>query len=1507
MGLFMPEWASSLAKFCLLCGISLVAFFVSSTAGQVAPGYPSFSAYDSHEVDTVNLANLNVVLNMPVMAKAGAFPFRFSLTGGDSYVYPGSSSLEPGVLAVPLVGSANGILGIEGNGLESQQIANFTCANGTGVSEKWSNWVLVFADGTIHPLPASDFVISSDLLGFPGNCPTSFTDTTIDGSGYTVTVTGCGDGPCQKTVTIYDRSGMNISNNGIPSTISDSNGNTLSYDLATGIFTDTLGVTALTMPYGSLTTAQWTDAAGSSSPPKLIPTNTSYTLRSAFGCSGRADYNIAGSSLPTNLSYPDGTAIGITYEQTPGYPNDVTGRVATLTLREGGTITYNYNPSGAANDGLNCTYLVPAKLTRTTSDGTTTYTLAYSQISGPHYEATNTVVDQGGNQTVYTFTGFTGAGNAALPAAQVLTQVQRSKGTSLLTTDVYCYNTAFANCSVTAAPTATVSLPIQSVVVFHQINGMSNWSATEVHYDSYGNVIYSAEYDFGASSPTIATTTTYGSCSAGCATAGPTISSIGNYVNNKPGEIVTTAGGSTVGQSNYTYDAHGNLLTTYAWNGSAWLSNPTPNTYNANGTISTSYDVAGNATTYSYNSSSYVSCGSCTNFPFPTSITKGGLTSSSTWNGVGGVKLSDTDPNGKTTNYGYTSSGGTADPFWRVMSVTDPLGYQAYKTYPTGSSPDTANSSFTFGVSIQNTTATTDGYGRTINVQREQGPSSTSYDTTSTQYLWSGNYRELQTTLPCTATSGSQCPFSPGVTTALLDPLRRPYTVTDGGGGTVTNTYQQNDVLTVLGPAPAGENTKQVQKQYDGLGRVTMSCTIGNGYTTGCNQNTGSANGVTTSYSYPYGSGSSSVSVTRGSQTRSKTYDAMRRLTSSSTPEGGTTTYTYDSYPSGCGGYTSEPGHLMLKTTPIGTICYVYNDGGLGRLTDVWITGGANNYCKRFRYDSVSNGVQTQPSGSTINNAAGRLVEAETDNCGTPSTMITDEWFSYDADGHMTDMWELTPNSGQYYHSTATFYGNGAVDTLTLVNPSLYWVGYQPDGEGRPYGLIAVDSNGDGTPIVAWTTYNAASQPTEIALEGTDQDDYVYDANTGRMTQFTFQVGKKTPATLVGNLQWNANGTLNNLAITDGFNSGGTQTCYYNPTSGGGMGYDDWGRLLNVSCGASGSTWNQTFSYDQYDNLTKSSSGPGVSWNPGYNPSNNQYQLAGTSYDADGDLLTDTFHTYTWSTTGKMASVDQNGSGCSKSGECIIYDALDRPVEIDKKTTYTEIWYTQLGKTAYMDGSTIKYAYWPAPGGGTGVVSGNDGDTYYMHKDWLGNARIVSHSVTKTVFSDQAYAPYGEIYDQFGSKATEYQMFTGDTQDIVSGMMDTPNREYNSAEQGRWLSPDPAGSGWNQYAYATNPNSFIDPTGLYLAGPQVAILLTAALGWEAVAGAAGMAMLPETLAAIRAGVVTTSTLSTEAEYTEMSMERWARMALVRLWEPPGWIAPPWSKRACRRVQSPPHK
>jgi RHS repeat-associated protein len=67
--------------------------------------------------------------------------------------------------------------------------------------------------------------------------------------------------------------------------------------------------------------------------------------------------------------------------------------------------------------------------------------------------------------------------------------------------------------------------------------------------------------------------------------------------------------------------------------------------------------------------------------------------------------------------------------------------------------------------------------------------------------------------------------------------------------------------------------------------------------------------------------------------------------------------------------------------------------------------------------------------------------------------------------------------------------------------------------------------------------------------------------------------------------------------------------------------------------------------------------------------------------------------------------------------------------------------------------------------------------------------------------------------------------FTGQNQDTVSSLYDFTFRRH-SHSQGRWISPDPLGTGavdpgspqtWNRYAYvAGNPLSFIDPLGLNL-------------------------------------------------------------------------------------------
>jgi RHS repeat-associated protein len=1345
---------------------------------QVSPGTPSFSAYDSHTVDTINLQNLNIMLNIPVMSKSGAFPFKYGING-NSYFYQVDHQWTPSLVSGTngLNGAASGMLGIHPIGYTTVGILD--CPDGINTTTKYTNWYIAFADGTVHWLPSTDYTDSKGCLN------PSFTDQVIDGSGYTLSVTGT-------TVnSIYDRSGMSVYG-----ALKDSNGNKIT---AGSSFTDTLGLAVLTLgPYESYI---WTDVNGGS--PKVAATSGSLSFKTVFGCSGATEVGLTNYAVLTGYTFPDSTSIGITFEGTPGYSGYYTGRLGQLTLRSGGTVNYTYS---GGNNGINCTYQVPPTMKRQTSDGTTTYTWA-AVNNGNGWGNTTTVLDQGGNKTVYTFTGLTSTGNAALPTVQALTEVQHYQGSStLLTTDVYCYNAKSGqpgNCS-----TAVVSLPITEVDVYHTIVGMSS-SRQQTQYDGgpsgtlphYGNVTYSAQYDFGATTPTQTTTIVYGSSNGSGA-----CSAIGNNINNKPCTVISTQNGATVGYSQFTYDIHGNLLKTYvsANGGTSFLSNATNNVYNSNGTPSITYDLANNPTTYGYNSNSYVSCGTCTQFPFPTSIAKGGLTTYSTWNGIGGVKLTDTDASGNVTPYGYQSSSGAADPWWRVSSITDPLINEVWKSYTATS----LNSSFTFNSSINNTTVTTDGYGRRINTQTQQGPSASNYDTVSTAYGWSSNYKTVATSQPCSATVGGSCST---VHTNYIDPLGRLYQASTTSNETLTHTYTQNDDLAVLTPAPSGENIKQVQRQYDGLGRVTKSCAIGNGSTTACGQSTGSANGVTTSTSYTSGTGYQTVSSTRGSQTRSQTVDGLGRVTSSMTPEGGTATNVYDTLPSACNNRAfAHPGKLIYSGFANGNFsCYQYDS--LGRVTAITGVSGTNYLCKRFFYDNSSGATGTIPSGITISNPYGRVVEAETDNCSLPITPITDEWSSYDKDGHVTDIWEKTPHSGVYYHSVATFAGNGVPLTVQLANPSLYTMTYGLEGEGR---LSTVKS---GTEIiVSGTTFNASAQPQYIDLgTGTDQSDYNYDPNTGRMTNWTFQAGSTSSET--GTLTWNPNGTLNKVAIVDGFNSGGSQTCHFNPSDAPGTGYDDLGRLVGIDCGSGG--WGQTFSYDEYDNLTKAviSGRIGVTWNPMYNPANNHY-LSGANYDNSGNLTYDTIHLYTWDQFNKLSTIDS--SACSSGGECITYDALGRIVETSYNGTYTEIWYTQLGKGVYMHGSSPFYAYWPGPGGSTVEANGNAASFYYMHKDWLGNSRISQTIISHTVVSDQAYAPFGEVYNELATGAgVPGQMFTGDTQDILTGIFDTPNRELN-ASQGRWLSPDPAGAGWNLYAYTTNPNSGVDPSGLVTINPS---------------------------------------------------------------------------------------
>lgn len=796
------------------------------------------------------------------------------------------------------------------------------------------------------------------------------------------------------------------------------------------------------------------------------------------------------------------------------------------------------------------------------------------------------------------------------------------------------------------------------------------------------------------------------------------------------------------------------------------------------------------------------------------------------------MQTSVTDENSKvlTTYFTGTNFGKSADPnYWRPYAVTDQLGNPTTFSYPNATAGESTlllNSN----ASVVDNRIKVDGFGRQIVGQTEQGPGA-NYNSVETDYDIAG--RIYKTTMPYAAVADALCTGTcPGITTTY-DALGRPQLVTDGGNGTLSYSYNWNDVLQAVGPAPTGEHTKQKQLAYDALGRLTSVCEVTSAAGSGACGQKNLQTGFLTQYTYNILGNRTAVTQnaqtgSSGTQSRTYTFDMIGRTLSEADPETGTVTYKYDTADATCGSYVSA-GDVVEKTDAMGNVTCLNYDA-LHRMTSITY-GGTGSYSsntdkKYFVYDVSS------ASGFALSNTGGRLAEAYTcPPTGSCATKKTDLVFSYSARGEMQDVWESTPNSGGYYHVNATYFAHGATNALSGIPglPTIYYGGNNDssglDGEGR---LLKVTASSGQSPLVNSVTYNNGAQTTQpigaltgVVLGSTtagtgDSDTFSFDFNTGRLTSYVFSMGA-TPQTQTGTLTWNVNGTLQQLQTSDQINAANSQTC--------GFGYDDLIRITSANCG---SVWSQTFGFDPFGNLSKSGSS---SFLPTYTgtagtstlPTNQYYSIPGGAsgvsnyYDANGDLTSDLTHTYAW-------NADGNNVGVDGSAVTMIYDALDRMIEQTRGSGTKQILYGPQGtKVALMNGQTLVNAFVKLPGGASAVYN-SSGLSYYRHADHLGSSRLAT-TPSRTKYYDVAYAPYGEDYNGSG---TQDLAFTGQSTDTVSGswpsnLYDFLMREYR-AGQGRWTSPDPAGltavdptnpQSWNRYAYvANNPLALVDPFGL---------------------------------------------------------------------------------------------
>jgi RHS repeat-associated protein len=1366
------------------------------SSAQVQTGAPQFGS-SAGGPDVVNLANLNVEFTVPVINKPGrGSNFSHNLVYDSSVWQP---AINNGTLSWVSTAGQWGWQGLQPAGVA---YATYALSYSTGQCgqnlfyQMWSYSNFQFFDsfGVIHTFPA----ISGSYMSTPGvgSCPPSGPTpatqpvTQTDETGYTMYASMQANSP---NVHMIDKNGKvqyvaawTTPPTSGPTSTTDRNGNIVSQ--TNGVYTDTLNAAALSVIGSAPSNTNLSYIAPSGANASYVVSYRGYIVRTAFGCNGITEYNSGTTQiyLVDKITMPDTSFYQFSYEQTPGFSSDVTGRIASVILPTGGQITYTY--TGGSGGHVTCADGSASGLTRRAApDGTWTYTR--TPETGAAY--VTKVTDPQNNDTLIQFQRIYETQRdiyqGAAPSFSTFPIPESTLQTSSLLREIQsCYNSSITACTNTA-----ITLPITQRTITTQLSGATSWASALTSqrmekYNTIGSPTEEDDYDYGV-----------GTVGALVKKTAITYASLTNITGFPQQITVTNGSGTVVSETKYNYGdavtgtsgtpqhttppgSRGNALSVNLYTqGTTNLTQST--TYFDTGNARTTTDVNGATTTFNY-SNSTDTCGNS----FPTSVSEPlSLLKSMTWKCTGGVQLTSVDENNQTITTTWN------DPnFWRPASVADPLSNATLFAY-SASNPAWAVQSLTFNGNQSNAYTGTgfDGLGRQIIKTHQQSPSGTAWDQVTQSY--DSNGRPWKTSVPCVNTGAWTCPTT--AKTITYDALNRPLLTTDGGGGTSTYSYSQNDVLVAVGPQPTGENTKRRQLEYDALGRLTSVCEVTSGTGSGtCGQRTAQT-GFWTKYTYDAVGNLTGVTQnaqsTGSQQTRTYAYDMTSRLTSETNPESGMKTYVYDTDSTMCGSGAYTSNGDLLKTTDAAGNCVMRFYDSLHRLTDVGNNTQSVSHCKRFRYDnSAGYPGSTKPTGLT--NTLGRLIEAATDKCdNTGDAIITDEWFSYTPRGEISDKYQSSPNSAGYYHEILTYWASGATKQISGL-PSLPTFTYGVDGEGR---LKSVTASTGQNPLSS-ASYNAASQPTNVNLGSGDSDVFTYDTNTNRMTKYQFNIGAQT---FTGIPTWNSNGSFASLSITDPFYAPDTQNCAYS--------HDDLARISSANCG---SAFSQTFSYDAFGNLKKSGT---FSFQPAYNSATNRYSsIPGTtvSYDSAGNLLSDGTNTFAWDAFGKAINV---------RGHAVTHDAFGNMVEADYPS---EFFYSPDG-AAYIlfKGQTARQASYYLPGGAQAMYDeANGGLILYRHADYLGNVRANS-TPSRTFSYTQAYAPFGEPYAQ---SSVNIGTFAGISNTFSLDLYDTPNREYS--DMGRWASPDPAGlaavdptipQSWNRYAYVlNNPLAARDPLGL---------------------------------------------------------------------------------------------
>jgi hypothetical protein len=361
---------------------------------------PQFYSFGGGPFDQVNLSNLETSFAIPIVSKPGrGIPFTYSLS------YNGAIWVT-GTAWSPTANWGWSSLTQGSVGYLPYTIVIKNCRDpdngGTYPVERYHFDNYVDASGINHRL--SLILSEENPCGVTGQTHT--TASMLDGSGIKATIdifnmpsniVQFPDGQTMHPPSLVNDPGSAI----------DANGNKITATSTT--FTDTLGTTALTIAGTNPKTYTYTKTPSGTA--AVMVNYSNYTVKTNFGCSGISEYGPIVNSLVSSIALPNGTSYSFTYEATPGFSGDVTGRIASVTLPTGGIIQYTYtnsNPAlSGASGGIVCLSGQTAgmvrtlKLNSTTTEGAWTY-----DRSGSDPGWITTMTDPLSNQTKLFFQGL---------------------------------------------------------------------------------------------------------------------------------------------------------------------------------------------------------------------------------------------------------------------------------------------------------------------------------------------------------------------------------------------------------------------------------------------------------------------------------------------------------------------------------------------------------------------------------------------------------------------------------------------------------------------------------------------------------------------------------------------------------------------------------------------------------------------------------------------------------------------------------------------------------------------------------------------------------------------------------------------------------------------------------------------------------------------------------------------------------------------------------------------